>query len=135
MSSVYLGLDLGKHRTGVAISVSGLAVRPLPALRNPTPHLHVLIDQIIALVREHQVEMIIIGDPRSEDGSSNQQSEWVASTTAAIQAACAKLPWNIHCQLIDEYQTTHDSRKLLPGADRDSAAAALILANHLGIEV
>jgi RNase H-fold protein (predicted Holliday junction resolvase) len=135
VSAVYLGLDLGKHRTGLAISASGIAVRALPAVRNITPHLHVLIEQLVAQIREHQADTLIIGNPLSEDGSTNEQSEWVAKVVTTLEAACAALPWQIQVILVDEFQTTRNSHKLLPHADRDSAAAALILANHLGVEV
>ena len=63
-----LGLDLGKHRIGVAITdASALGVRPLATLVRTTPAAD--FKALRAMVADWRVGRIVLGLPLNMDGS------------------------------------------------------------------
>lgn len=128
-----LGLDVGERRTGVAISdVMGWLASPLAVLKSPgrdAEH-----RTIAELVQKHHVGLVVVGDPRSLDGSAGPQSQRVSQYVAMLSqrlAPVAVVQWD------ERLSTLHAQRLLLESGKRrskdviDAAAATLILQSYL----
>ena len=68
-----LGLDYGEKRIGVAISDPiGILASPLTVIESKSTDSD--IKQIVSLIQEHEIERIVVGLPRSLDGSESKQA-------------------------------------------------------------
>jgi len=125
-----LGLDLGDVRIGVAISDPGrrLAV-PLGTVQvgRPPGEMRAVAD----LVREHDVSLVVIGEPVSMDGVRRERATHAANFAQALRAVLA-VPVALH----DERLSTVEAERSLRGAGVDgrrrrsvidAAAAQVIL--------
>jgi len=93
------------------------------------------IDTIINIVSQHQVKGIVVGLPRSMDGSIGKQAEKV---TAFVQKLSAQI--QIPPEFRDERLTTVSAKRLMKASRTkkskrrtrdDAVAAALILQGYL----
>ena len=83
-----LGLDVGDKRTGVAISdPEGLLAVPLTVIVRESED--TFIDDIIELVEQHQIEHIVVGLPRSLNGSLGRQADKVTTFVEKLRDAIA----------------------------------------------
>jgi putative Holliday junction resolvase len=92
------------------------------------------LDAVAALVHKHQAGLVVVGDPRSLDGSAGPQSQRVSQYVALLAQRLAP----VAIALWDErLSTLHAQRLLLESGRRnrrdviDSAAATLILQSYL----
>lgn len=131
MSSPLLGLDIGLHRTGVALSESGLIAQPLTTLEWSYPHVHQLAAQLQELVLRHNIRTLIIGVPYSEDNSSNQQSDKTELIIQQLEASLRRSGNHLTIVRLTEFHSSQDAAELFPDSDRDAAAAAVILQDYL----
>jgi putative Holliday junction resolvase len=125
---------MGEKRIGVAVSDPlGFLARPLTTLtRN---ELIDDIEAILELVRQYEAERIIVGLPRSMNGSLGQQAERVRSfieflsqsTLIPVEAWDERLSTVAAEKLMIESGKKRGKRK----AQRDEVAAALILQGYL----
>lgn len=120
-----LGLDLGRARTGVAVSdPTGTLVRPLPVIREiDRPDGAASLDAVLA---DEAPEVIVIGDPRLMSGERGAQAHHAASFAGRLRARV-----DVRVVLTDERMSTTEAerRKRESGsaADLDSLAACVIL--------
>lgn len=121
-----LGLDLGERRIGVAVSTpeGGLAV-PLRIIERENDEQ--AIEAIAQVAREEQAEALVVGYPRSMDGSAGKQAERVESFARRAGEACG-LP----IELQDERLSSKQAERAAPGSKKrrgpsDDVAAAIIL--------
>ena len=129
-----LALDLGQRRVGVAVTDElRITVRPLAPLRRTSWKR--LIQDLAALVRDFDAQMLVIGLPLSLDGTESSAAKEVRR-----QACNLELSLNLPVFLQDERLTSKEAEEELRAAgynqdevkDRvDSAAAALILRDYL----
>ena len=93
------------------------------------------IGAIISLINQNQVNRVIVGLPRSMDGSLGEQAEKVQTF---VQKLCAHI--GIPAEFRDERLTTVSARRLMQSASTkktkrkardDAIAAALILQGYL----
>ena len=139
-----LGLDIGDKRTGVAISDSeGLLAVPLTVIANQSED--TTIDDIIKLVEQHRIERIVVGLPRSLNGSLGPQADKVTAFVEKLQNVIADKTKRSHLSQIDiklwdERFSTLAVEKLMVEAGtkknkrnehRDALAAAFILQGFL----
>jgi len=129
-----LGLDIGDKRIGVALSdPGGILASPYTIIncRDETQD----IEAIIEIVSQHQVERIVVGFPRSMDGSISKQARKVEAFTRRL-SGCTNVP----VELRDERLTTVSARRLMREASPkrtrkksryDAVAAAIILQGYL----
>ena len=129
-----LGLDIGDKRIGVALSdPQGLLASPLTIInrRDETADIKAITD----IVSQHQVGQIIVGLPRSMDGSLGQQAEKVKTFT---QKLCSHT--DVPVEFRDERLTTVSAKRLMQAVKTpknrrkaldDAIAAALILQGYL----
>ena len=133
-----LGLDVGERRVGIAISdPTGTIVRTLPTLVRGS-HKQDLA-AITALVAEHDVELIVVGEPLSLDGTAGAQARRIAryADVLADHLSVPVVSWD------ERYTTVAAKDILLQSRGRkkrrrarseghvDAIAAAVILQSYL----
>jgi putative holliday junction resolvase len=105
-----LGLDLGDVRIGVAISDPDRRVAvPIGTVHVGRPPGELLA--IAELAREHEVTMIVIGEPISMDGSRGVRAAHAAAFADAVRAAVT-VPVVLH----DERLSTVEAQRGLRAA-------------------
>lgn len=128
-----LALDVGEQRTGVALSDSlGWLATPLTVLKSSSRRAE--LAAVVELVQSHQVEQVVVGYPRSLDGSIGPQAQRVDKYVAQLRTQLPEVP----IVLWDERLSTAHAERLLHEAGRrvqrehiDAAAAAVILQSYL----
>jgi putative pre-16S rRNA nuclease len=130
----YLGLDVGDVRIGVALSdetatlASGiLTLRRVGRRRD--------VEAIAALVREREVEGVVVGLPWRLDGTLGSQGEKVASFARALRRVLGVpvVTWDERLTSVaaDERLAEAGVRRRERKARLDRAAATLILQDYL----
>jgi putative Holliday junction resolvase len=129
-----LGLDLGDVRIGVAISdpERRLAV-PLGTVQvgRPPGEMRAVAD----LVREHEVTLVVIGEPVSLDGVRRARATHAANFADAMRALLT-VPVTLHDERLSTVEAERSLREAgVIGARRrsvvDAAAAQVILQSWL----
>jgi len=135
-----LGLDKGDIRTGVAISDSGgIIAIPLLVIDNKSEDK--VIADVLKLVEQYSVERIVIGLPRSLNGSMGQQADKIMAFVKKLSSSVAEnSPGTIEIKMWDERFSTVAAEKLMLRAGtnrnkrkkhRDAMAASFILQGFL----
>jgi putative Holliday junction resolvase len=131
-----LGLDVGDRRIGIAISdPMGMLARPLKVMERQEDQID--INNILQIVADLQAGIIIVGLPRSMDGSYGTQSVKVQEFGEKLKTAAP-----VGVEYRDERLTTVSAKNLLeargkkktryvPKGEYDAAAAAVILQSYL----
>ena len=134
-----LALDLGERRIGVALSDAlGFLATPLTVVQSADRQ--AALAAIEHLVYKHDVERVIVGYPRSMNGTVGRQAQfvdrYVETLCARLQAADGRR--TVPVILWDERLSTTLAQRLIHEAgnhvqrDRiDAAAAAVILQSYL----
>jgi putative Holliday junction resolvase len=120
-----LALDYGAARTGVAVSdATGTIARPVGVVeRAASP---VGTDALRALVREHQVERVVVGLPLTLRGDRGEQALETETFVAALRDAL-----DVPVETYDERFTTALAARGGGAADEDARAAAHLLETYL----
>jgi putative Holliday junction resolvase len=129
-----LGLDIGDKRIGVALSdPDGILASPFAVINRGDENRD--IAAITDIVSRQQVGRIIVGLPRSMDGSLGKQAEKVAEFTQKLREHI-----QVPVEYRDERLTTVLAKRLTPVAKtkrtrekvrHDAQAAAIILQGYL----
>jgi putative Holliday junction resolvase len=126
-----LGLDIGDRRIGVALSDSeGILASTLTVVERKEDSL--AIKSIIDIINEKQVEQIVVGLPRSLDGSLGRQVDKVREFVRRLSRYTG-----VPMEYRDERLTTVMAQRLRrlsggrKGRGDDAQAAALILQSYL----
>jgi putative Holliday junction resolvase len=129
-----LAVDLGRVRTGVAVSdLTGLIASPVGTITERDTEK--LADMIAGMAKEHGVSEIVVGHPRNMDGTRGESAR-LAESFAELLAKKTGLP----VKLWDERLTTMSAIGILNetnvrGRKRkevvDTVAATLILQDYL----
>ena len=129
----FLAIDHGTKRWGLASGDElGLAT-PLPALTQADPHER--WRQLVALIRQKQVDELVIGHPLNMDDSVGPKAREAEHFARQLST---ELGLPVH--LVDERLTSEAAEATLPKQSRravrssgviDSRAAALILQDYL----
>jgi putative Holliday junction resolvase len=129
-----LGVDLGKARVGMAISDElGLLAHPLETFPANKPN--ALVERIAAIVREKEVESVIVGLPRNMNGTMGPAATEALAFVDQLRAklSCPVVTW-------DERLTTVAAHRALREVGRsirttrgqiDQVAAQMILQGYL----
>ncbi len=130
----YLAIDLGDKRTGLAVGDDETALAT-PAATLPVAPGPALIDAILRMIREHEVDTLVLGLPLNADGSEGPRAKLTRQFGVSLQEA-TEVP--LYYQ--DERLTTYAANQRLAGtgrthkqkkAARDAIAAAEILQDFL----
>ncbi len=129
-----LGLDVGDKWIGVALSdPRGILASPFTIIDCSDERQ--ALEAIVDIVNQHQVEQIVVGLPRSMDGSIGKQAEKVKAFT---QKLCSHT--QVPVEFRDERLSTVSAKRLMRAASTkktrrkardDAIAAALILQGYL----
>lgn len=130
-----LGLDVGSHRIGVALS-DDLKITAQPFVVLAVQGGRDVVDRIRALCAEHEVDTIVIGLPLSMSGGDR------GSSGVRARELAARLGEAVSAEIVlwdERFTTAQAERVLIEGnvrrADRrkvvDKIAAALILQGYL----
>ncbi|MBE0415938.1 MAG: Holliday junction resolvase RuvX [Dehalococcoidia bacterium] len=127
-----LGLDVGEKRIGVALAEELLAI-PLTVIERAGEKVN--LERVLALAKEHGVKRIVVGLPRSLDGSIGKQAERILAFTRELSHHT-----DIPVDTWDERLSTVAAERLLLDAGmkrekrrarRDAMAAVIILQSYL----
>ena len=122
-----LALDYGGARCGCALSdATGTVATPVDAVERPGTHRG--LQRLRALVRERDVERIVVGLPLSlsgEDSEQTREARDFAERLAGVLGA------DVPVELYDERLTTSLARRTGGRASEDSRAAAHLLEGWL----
>lgn len=129
-----LALDLGTRRIGLAMSdLLNLTAQGLPTLirRN----LRADLEELTRIIAAHDVDRILLGDPKRMNGEQGTQSSW-ARQFAVVLEAKLRLP----VEMWDERLTSREAERTLrgsrvPNGDRKAAidrlSAVILLQSYL----
>jgi putative Holliday junction resolvase len=127
-----LGLDLGERRIGVALSdPNGWLATPLTVLSRGSREDD--FSAILALIEQHQVDRVIVGYPRSLDGTVGPQARRVEKYAAQLRTRL-QVPlilWDERLSTAHAERLIHEAGKRVQRERIDAAAAALILQSYL----
>ena len=113
MAERILALDVGDKRIGLAITDAlGLTAQPLFTLHRTT--LRADLKAIARFIRQHDVRVVVVGNPLNADGTESRQG---AKAKAFAKAVAEAHPGLTH-HLLDERLTTREAHELLDAAGR-----------------
>ena len=120
-----LALDYGAARTGVAVSdATGTLARPIGIVERAASEAG--LDRVVALVAEHEAELVVVGLPLTLRGERGAQAR---ETEAFVEALRARLQVPVETE--DERFTTSLARQTGGRAPEDALAAAHLLQGWL----
>ena len=131
---IIMSVDLGKARTGIAISDNGESFA-FPKTVITEYNTEKLIDKICNLAKEYSAELIVVGLPRNMDGSFGSRAEECKAIAEQI-----KLKSEVDTVMWDERCTTVSAHTALNYTDTkgkkrknviDAVAAVIILEDYL----
>lgn len=133
-----LGLDLGNRTLGMAISdYLETIANPIGTARFEEQDLDAALDATIQVVKEREVDLIVLGLPKNMDGSIGFQSEYCLKFKEMLEAN------NLEVKLVDERLTSKFAHNIMLEADLsrqkrkknvDKLAAAIILQTYLDMK-
>jgi putative Holliday junction resolvase len=127
-----LALDYGSARCGCALSdPTGTIVTPLPLVERPASRRG--IGRLRELVREREVERVVVGLPLSLAGEDTDQTR---ETRAFAQELARQLGAAVPVEMHDERFTTRMAQRMggASSASEDSRAAAHLLESWLAAQ-
>jgi putative Holliday junction resolvase len=133
-----LGLDVGERRVGIAISdPTGTVVRPLRTLIRSSRAEDFAV--ITALVAEHNVELVVVGQPLSLDGSEGPQARRISryAQRLADQLTVPIVFWDERYttvaaeEIMLQNRSKGKRRRARAEGGVDAIAAAVILQSYL----
>ena len=132
-----LGLDVGEKRIGVALSdIMGVLASPLTVI--DASDKQTALHNIIEICNSNEVERIVVGLPRSMDGSIGVQARKVEafcdSLAKAVDIPIDKWDERLSSVAADRAMITAGTKKDKKKELRDAIAAALILQGYLDRE-
>ena len=121
-----LALDYGSARCGCAVSdPTGTLATPIEDV--PDPGTRAGLERIAKLVREREVERVVVGLPLSLAGHDTAQTAETREFAARLAARLGSVPVELH----DERLTTRLARRAPGAASEHSRAAAHLLESWL----
>ena len=129
-----MAIDYGDARTGVAIS------DPTGLLAGYTTVIHsrkadVVAEELARLVKEHQVDELVMGFPRNMDGTEGPRAELYKAFAAQGKETCGLKPvlWDERRTTVEAHNILHASGKKMKNHKKtvDAVAATLILEGYL----
>jgi putative Holliday junction resolvase len=117
-----MGVDVGTVRVGVALSDStGTLASPLETVKRAKDESD--LDRLAALVVEHEVTEVVVGEPRHLSGASGASAEDADAYSRALAGRIGDVP--VH--RVDERLSTVTAAQSLREAGRDSRAQRSVI--------
>ncbi|MGN0493830.1 MAG: Holliday junction resolvase RuvX [Acutalibacteraceae bacterium] len=131
---IIMSVDLGKARTGIAVSDSGESFA-FPKTVITEYNTGKLINKISALADEYGAELIVVGYPKNMDGSSGSRAEECREIAEKIGLASGKetVLWDERCTTVSAHTALNftDTRGKKRKEVIDAVAAVIILEDYL----
>lgn len=134
-----LGLDLGNRTLGMAISdFLGILANPIGTFRFEDQDLDSALEETKRVIKENQVEKIVLGFPKNMNGTIGPQAEYCLKFKEMLEEATA-----LEVIMIDERLTSKQADVIMLAADMsrkkrkknvDKLAATIILQTYLDIK-
>ena len=131
-----LGLDLGNRTLGMAISdFMGILANPIGTFRFEDQDLDSALEETKRVIKENQVEKIVLGFPKNMNGTIGPQAEYCLKFKEMLEEATA-----LEVIMIDERLTSKQADVIMLAADMsrkkrkknvDKLAATIILQTYL----
>ena len=132
MSGVWIGVDVGTVRVGVARSdPGGILATPVATLTRDVRN-NADLAELAALVLEYEAVGVVVGLPRTLAGRDGSSAEMAREYAAALAEAIRPVP----VEHVDERLTTVSAqRKLLQGGVRGSRAKRAVIDQAAAVEL
>lgn len=131
---IIMSVDLGKARTGIAVSDSGESFA-FPKTVITEYNTERLIKKVATLVGEYGAELIVVGYPKNMDGSLGSRAEECKEIAEKIGAASGKetVLWDERCTTVSAHTALNftDTRGKKRKEVIDAVAAVIILEDYL----
>ena len=113
-----LALDVGDRRIGLALTDPlGLTAQPLFTIHRT--NLRADLKSIARFIRQHSVEVLLVGNPLHADGSASPQAAKAQAFAAELRSAHPTLTHH----LLDERHTTQEAHARLDAAGHSARTA------------
>lgn len=131
---IIMSVDLGKARTGIAISDNGESFAFPKTVINEY-NTQKLITKIIDCAKEYSAEQIVVGLPKNMDGSEGERAEEcrLIGQEIANQSGIEVVMWDERCTTVSAHTALNftDTRGKKRKAIVDAVAAVIILEDYL----
>ena len=131
---IIMSVDLGKARTGIALSDSGESFA-FPKTVITEYNTEKLVKKIAALSGEYGAELIVVGYPKNMDGTAGSRAQECKEIAEKIGAASGKetVLWDERCTTVSAHTALNytDTRGKKRKQTVDAVAAVMILEDYL----
>ena len=131
---IIMSVDLGKARTGIAVSDSGESFA-FPKTVITEYNTERLVDKIAALAHEYGAELIVVGYPKNMDGSSGSRADECAQIAQKVktESSIETVLWDERCTTVSAHTALNytDTRGIKRKQVVDAVAAVIILEDYL----
>ena len=131
---IIMSVDLGKARTGIAVSDSGEGFA-FPKTVITEYNTERLVKKVAALANEYGAELIVVGYPKNMDGSAGSRAEECKEIAEkiGIEAQKETVLWDERCTTVSAHTALNfpDTRGKKRKEVIDAVAAVIILEDYL----
>lgn len=131
---IIMSVDLGKARTGIAVSDSGESFA-FPKTVITEYNTEKLVQKICACAEDYSAELIVVGLPKNMDGSEGERADECRQIGEKIATASSKnvVMWDERCTTVSAHTALNftDTRGKKRKAVVDAVAAVIILEDYL----
>lgn len=131
---IIMSVDLGKARTGIAISDSGESFA-FPKTVITEYNTERLVKKVAALANEYGAELIVVGYPKNMDGSLGSRAEECKDIAEKIgmESGTETVLWDERCTTVSAHTALNftDTRGKKRKEVIDAVAAVIILEDYL----
>ena len=131
---IIMSVDLGKARTGIAVSDSGESFA-FPKTVITEYNTERLVKKVAALANEYGAELIVVGYPKNMDGSAGSRAEECKEIAEkiGIEAHKETVLWDERCTTVSAHTALNftDTRGKKRKEIIDAVAAVIILEDYL----
>ena len=131
---IIMSVDLGKVRTGIAVSDSGESFA-FPKTVITEYNTDKLIDKIYALAKENSAELLVVGYPKNMDGTSGWRAEECKEIADKLteKSGIETVLWDERCTTVSAHTALNftDTRGKKRKQVVDAVAAVIILEDYL----
>jgi putative Holliday junction resolvase len=128
-NNIFLALDVGERRIGVAIGDSGVRIAvPFDVVEVDGKEL----ERIAKLIIDEKIDTVVVGYPRNQSGEPTAQTTYVEDFAATLKDIAPRIVFqdeSLTSVLAEEQLKT--LKKPYTKGDIDSQAAAIILQDYL----
>lgn len=131
---IIMSVDLGKARTGIAISDNGESFA-FPKTVITEYNTEKLVKKVAALANEYGAELIVVGYPKNMDGSLGSRAEECKDIAEKIgmESGTETVLWDERCTTVSAHTALNftDTRGKKRKEVIDAVAAVIILEDYL----